>query len=427
MKPLPAACSLAAPVNPPMEDWAARLAAFDLRSLPADFYRDPFPWYHALRSSEPVKAMPDGSWFLTRYADIQSVYKDTKTFSSDKTVEFKPKYGDSLLYEHHTSSLVFNDPPLHTRVRRLIAAGLTPAAMAQTEPALVLLVDSLLDRMEAKERNGEPIDLIHDFAAAIPIEIIGNLLAVPRDQREPLREWSLAILGALEPNISKDFFDYANGCVRDFMAYLRVLVDQRRRHPGDPKDDMMTRLIKGEADGDRLTETELLQNCIFLLNAGHETTTNLIGNALVTLQKWPEEKARLIADPGLVRGAIEEVLRFESSNQLGNRITTCETSIAGVSLPAGTRVSVCIGAANRDPDQFPDPDRFDITRSPNRHLAFASGIHQCAGMNLARLEGRVALERFIRRFPDYALAGEPVRGGRARFRGFLSIPARLSA
>jgi cytochrome P450 len=422
----PANIPTAVPSNLASEDWAARLAGFDLRSLPADFYRDPFPWYHALRSHDPVKAMPDGSWFLTRYADIQAVYKDTKTFSSDKTVEFKPKYGDSLLYEHHTTSLVFNDPPLHTRVRRLIAAGLTPAAMAQTEPALVLLVDSLLDRMAAKERDAEPVDLIEDFASAIPIEIIGNLLAVPHNQREPLREWSLAILGALEPNISKDFFDYANGCVRDFMAYLRVLVDERLRHPGDPKEDMLTRLIEGEADGDRLTEKELLQNCIFLLNAGHETTTNLIGNALVTLQNWPAEKARLVADLGLVRGAIEEVLRFESSNQLGNRITTCATSIAGVPLPAGTRVSVCIGAANRDPEQFPDPDRFDITRSPNRHLAFASGIHQCAGMNLARLEGRVALERFIRRFPDYVLAGEPVRGGRARFRGFLSIPARLS-
>ncbi len=398
------------------------LTTFDLRNLPANFYDYPFPYYHALRTHQPVRPMPDGSFLLTRYADIQAVYKDTKTFSSDKTVEFKPKYGDSLLYEHHTTSLVFNDPPLHTRVRRLIAAGLTPAAMAETEPGLIKLVDALLERMADKGT----VDLIEDFAAAIPIEIIGNLLAVPHDQREPLRAWSLAILGALEPNISTEFFDHANRCVRDFLSYLQQLVAERRSHPGDPKTDMLTRLINGEADGEKLTEKELLQNCIFLLNAGHETTTNLIGNALVALQEWPQEKQKLIEQPALIRTAIEEFLRFESSNQLGNRITTVDTDIAGVALPAGSRITVCIGAANRDPAQFPDPDRLDITRSPNRHLAFASGIHQCAGMNLARLEGRIAIGRFLARFPHYALSGPTVRGGRARFRGFLAIPANVN-
>ncbi|MCX7893933.1 MAG: cytochrome P450 [Burkholderiales bacterium] len=396
-------------------------SAFDLRRLPADFYADPFPYYHALRDHDPVRRMPDGSYFLTRYDDVVAVYRDAKAFSSDKKVEFRPKYGESLLYEHHTTSLVFNDPPLHTRVRRLIMGALTQRAIAAMEPDLVALVDGLLDRCAAK---GE-CDLIEDFAAAIPIEIIGNLLGVPRAERGPLRGWSLAILGALEPVLTPEQFERGNRSVREMLEYLAVLVADRRRHPGDPEKDVLTRLIQGEADGERLTETELLQNCIFILNAGHETTTNLIGNGLVALLEWPGEKRRLVAHPELIRTAVEEFLRFESSNQLGNRITTRPVEVGGVTMPAGTPITMCIGAANRDPAQFPDPDRMDIAREPNRHLAFGFGIHQCAGMNLARLEGRVAIGRFLARFPRYELAGEPVRGGRARFRGFLSVPARV--
>jgi len=168
---------------------------FDLSALPPDFYDNPFPWYSALREHQPVKRMRNGSYFLTRYDDVVAVYKNPRVFSSDKKTEFAPKYGDSPLYEHHTASLVFNDQPLHTRVRRLIAGALTPRAIAEMEPGLVSLVETLLDRMAAKDE----VDLIADYAAAIPIEIIGNLLAVPRDEREPLRDWSLAILGALEP------------------------------------------------------------------------------------------------------------------------------------------------------------------------------------------------------------------------------------
>ena len=168
-----------------------------------------------------------------------------------------------------------------------------------------------------------------------------------------------------------------------------------------------------------------MHNCIFLLNAGHETTTNLIGNGLVALQEWPEQKARLIAEPELIKTAVEEFLRMESSNQLGNRLATRDTEIGGVKIPAQSFVTLGIGAANRDPEHFPDPDTLDIGRAPNRHLAFGSGIHQCVGMALGRLEGRVAIGRFLERFPDYSLLPGVQRGGRARFRGFLHAPARL--
>ena len=395
---------------------------FDLERLTAEFYVDPYPTYRALRENEPVKRMPSGSYFLTRYDDLVTAYKNTKAFSSDKKREFLPKYGNSLLYEHHTTSLVFKDPPAHTRVRRLIMGALSPRAIAEMEPYVVALVDRLLDAIAAK---GD-FELISDFASAIPIEVIGNLLDVPHDEREPLRDWSLAILGALEPVIGAEASARGNQAVKDFLGYLETLVARRRAKPGNPERDVLTRLIQGEfdgeANGERLTETELLHNCIFLLNAGHETTTNLISNGLVALARHPDEKRRLIEHPELIKTAVEEILRYESSNQLGNRMTTERIELGGIALDPGTPVTLCIGAANRDPAQFADPERFDIARTPNRHLAFATGAHQCAGMALARLEGAVAIARFLKRFPDYALNGEPVRGGRVRFRGFLSVP-----
>ena len=402
-----------------MDANARELAAtFDIEKLTPEFYADPYPTYRALREHEPVKLLANGSYFLTRYDDLVSAYKNTRVFSSDKKKEFAPKYGDSPLYEHHTTSLVFNDPPAHTRVRRLIMGALSPRAIASMEGDLIALVDGLLDAIAAKRK----VDLIDDFAAAIPIEVIGNLLDVPREERAPLRDWSLAILGALEPVISAEAFARGNKAVKDFLSYLEVLVARRRAKPGNPERDVLTRLIQGEDNGERLSEKELLHNCIFLLNAGHETTTNLIGNGLVALLAHQAQKQRLIEHPDLIKSAVEEILRFESSNQLGNRITTAQVELGGVTLAPGTLVTLCIGAANRDPQQFPDPESFDIGRTPNRHLAFGTGAHQCAGMALARLEGAIAISRFLARLSRYALQGAPVRGGRARFRGFLSIP-----
>jgi cytochrome P450 len=278
------------------------------------------------------------------------------------------------------------------------------------EQGLITLVDHLLDQLAAKSQ----VDLIADFASAIPIEVIGNLLDVPLNEREPLREWSMAILGALEPTLSPDVFEQGNQAVYEFIVYLEDLIDRRRNKLGNPETDVLTRLIVGEADGEKLTSKELLHNCIFLLNAGHETTTNLIGNGLVLLHDHPDQRTLLHTQPDLIKTTVEEVLRYESSNQLG-----------GIHVPAQTQITLCIGAANRDPSQFDQPEVFDIQRNPNRHLAFASGAHACAGMSLARLEGQIALGRFVARFPHYTLTTPPVRSPRIRFRGFLSIPAKV--
>src|ERR1700716_1568958 len=205
-------------------------ASFDLEKLTPEFYANPYPTYRALREHEPVKLMANGSYFLTRYDDLVSAYKSTKLFSSDKKKEFAPKYGASLLYEHHTTSLVFNDPPAHTRVRRLIMGALSPRAISGMEPDLIALVDRLLDAIAAKGK----VDLIEDFASAIPIEVIGNLLDVPQDERGPLRGWSLAILGALEPVVSPEVFARGNLAVKDFLSYLEGLVEKRRGQPGKP-------------------------------------------------------------------------------------------------------------------------------------------------------------------------------------------------
>lgn len=393
-------------------------ASFDLRRIDQTFLDDPYPIYAALRSHDPVHRLPDGAYFLTRYADVMAVYRDRR-FSSDKKAEFGPKYGDTPLYKHHTTSLVFNDPPLHTRVRKLLSPAFTPRALTVLEPRFVELVDGLLDDAAG---NGT-MDLIGDFASALPVEIIGDMLGVPRADRGPLRGWSLAILGALEPVLSEEAEARGNDAVTEFSDYLAELVADRRKNPRN--DDVLTALITGAVDGERLSDDELIQNCIFLLNAGHETTTNLIGNGVAALIDYPAERARLQADPSLINAAVEEFLRFESSNQLGNRRATEDVEIGGVAMPAGTFITLCIGAANRDPAEFPDPDRLDIARTPNRHLAFGAGIHACAGMTLARMEGRIAIGRLLQRFPELQPNGAPVRGGRARFRGYLSYPLSL--
>jgi hypothetical protein len=368
-----------------------------------------------------VHRCPDGSVFLTRYDDVVAVYQDHHRFASDKRVEFAPKFGDTPLYEHHTTSVVFRDPPDHTRIRRLFAPAFTPRALAALEPRIEALVDDLLGRAAA--RGG--MDVVDDFAAAVPVQLIGDMLGIPGDERGPLRGWSLAILGALEPAPGPERLDAGNQAVEEFKDYLRRLIAARRRRPGTDPGEILSALIAAEDAGDRLTEVELLHQCIFLLNAGHEKTTNLIANAALTLLEHPDAAARLRAEPSLIGTAVEEFLRYQSPNQLGNRRVVAEATIGGVTLPPDTLVTLCIGAANRDPAQFHDPDRVDVARTPNRHLAFITGIHACAGMWLARMEGRVAIGRLVARFPDLRLAGAPVRGRRARFRTLVSLPVAV--
>ncbi|MDG2238311.1 MAG: cytochrome P450 [Arenicellales bacterium] len=396
------------------------LTSFRLTEPPLGFVDDPYPWYTLLRRHNPVHQLGRKSYFLTRYDDVLTAYRDPRT-SSDKKAEFTPKFGDSPLLEHHTTSLVFNDPPLHTRVRRLIMGALNQRAIQKMEEGLIKLIDELLDDME----NLEAVDIIRHFAARIPIEVIGNLLDVPRDERQPLRGWSLAILSALEPAPEKSVLQAGNNAVAAFTDYLKLLVADRRRSPGDPASDVLTRLISEKEGGEKLTEAELLHNCIFLLNAGHETTTNLIGNGVYALIKHRDQLELLAAQPQLADYAVEELLRYESPLQLNNRLTTETMVIGDTTIPADSFLTLGVGAANRDPDCFEAPNRLNIGRSPNNHLAFGQGRHACSGMNVARLEGRIAFGRLVARFPAIDLAGTPERDPRIRFRGFRYLPVVL--
>lgn len=401
--------------------------AFDLKRLEPRFLEDPYPLYRALREHDPVHPMPDGSYFLSRYEDCVAVYHDQHVWSSDKRVDFRPNFAESLLYEHHTTSLVFNDPPYHTRVRKLLAPAFTPRALKALQPRVEALVDRLLD--EAMARG--TIDLIDDFASAIPVQLIGDMLGVPQEERGPLRGWSLAILGALEPVLSPQQVARGVAAVAEFKDYLVDLIRRRLAEGRREESEILSTLIAASAFDptnaaeERLSEIELLHNCIFLLNAGHETTTNLIGNGIDLLLRHPAALAELRAEPSLIESGVEEFLRMESSNQLGNRRAAEDTVLGGIHMAKGTYVHIGIGAANRDPAQFADPDRLDLRRAPNRHLAFATGIHACAGMSLARMEGQVAIGKFVQHFATIEPAGTPVRGGRARFRGFLHYPVRV--
>ena len=324
---------------------------------------------------------------------------------------------------------MFNDPPYHTRVRKLLAPAFTPRALRALQDRIENLVDRLLDMAAEK---GE-IDVIADFASAIPVQLIGDMLGIPHDEREPLRAWSLAILGALEPVLSGQQFDTGVTAVAEFKDYLDSIISDRLRTGHNDPAEILGKLIDASDyvrqadDNEHLTKLELIHNCIFLLNAGHETTTNLIGNAVDLLIRHPDATRDLRDHPNAIETAVEEFLRMESSNQLGNRRAVKDAAPGGIPIRAGSYVHICIGGANRDPEQFADPDRLDIHRQPNRHLAFGTGIHACAGMSLARMEAQVAVSRLLQRFGRIEPSAAPVTSGRARFRGFISYPVSLSA
>lgn len=400
---------------------ALDVSTFDLNAIGPDFIENPHPVLHRLRQEDPVHLNADGSVFLTRFDDCMAVYR-SRDMLSDKTEAFGEKFGQCPLQKHHTTSLIFNDPPYHTVVRKLISGAFTPRKLAEFEPLIDKIVDRLLDRVEDL---GE-LDLIEDFAKVLPTEIISFMLGIPEEHRARLRGYSLAILGALDPVVPEDRLAEGNRAVEEFGEILGDLIDHRRRNPeGAHEGEVLESLIFGEHEGRRLTREELIQNCIFLLNAGHETTTSFVGNSVGLLMDNPDQHRMLLNDPDLIGSAVEEFLRVESPLQIGNRLAGEDIELSTGMLPKGTYIHTSIAAANRDPEVFPDPDRLDITRKPNRQIAFITGIHVCLGASLARVEGKIALGKFVRRFPKLAANGPRTRVPLARFRGYATLPVRV--
>ena len=391
---------------------------FDLQNVSEDYLVDPYSVLAELRAQSPVHKNTDGTFVLTCYADIVQTYRDPMIWSSDKRATFKPKFGNTPLFEHHTNSIVFIDPPDHTRIRRLFQSAFTRKALAAFVPRITSLVDEYLNRLEDQGQ----MEVVEEFSFCLPIEVVCDLLGVPRQDREFIRGWANAILTALEPTLVQKQLDDGNQAVVDFKQYLRDLIAYRRAHPHDAQDtEVLTILADAEADGKRLTEIELLHQCIFMLNAGHETSTNMITHGIHEMLLNPDQIGLLSEHPDLIEPMVEEVLRYQAPIQINNRRANSDQILSGVTIPADTTVHMMINAANRDPAQFSNPDRFDITRRPNRHLSFGLGVHICAGNALARVEAQIAFQRLFRRFPKLALTIPAVIAPRLRFREVSSL------
>lgn len=387
---------------------------FDLLNVPGDYIADPYRYFAALRAQALAHRNSDGSFVLTRYDDCVAVYRNPNVWSSDKKADFAPKFGvHSPLFEHHTTSVVFIDPPDHTRIRKLFQFAFTRKALAALEPRIAAMVDGFLDTFAER---GE-MEVVEDFSFKLPIEVVCDMLGVPRQDRLLIRDWAVAILTALEPKLTRAQLEAGNAAVTDFKKYLRDLLKHRRAHPDQAQPaEILTALADAEADGQKLTEIELLHQCIFMLNAGHETSTNMLSHGVHEMLRYPDQITRLNADPALIEPMVEEVLRYQAPIQINNRRSLQDTEVGDTPFPAGSTVHLLVASANRDPAQFPDPDRFDIGRRPNRHLSFALGIHICAGNALARLEAAIAFRKLFARFPDMTLKGPAKIANRLRFR-----------
>ncbi|MDP9364715.1 MAG: cytochrome P450 [Chloroflexota bacterium] len=370
------------------------------------FVADPYPVYDRLREEAPVyRSEAVGAWVLTRYDDVAATLKDPRRLSSrgrfsavldrlepDERPRFRP------LEDHFAVGLLGSDPPDHTRLRGLINRAFTPRVVEALRPRVQQIVDGLLDAV--RDRGG--MDAIADFAYPLPATVIAELLGAPHDTLDEFKRWSDGILSFQGTGqTSPETLDRAQRDLLEMRAFLTELLEHRRHAPAD---DLLSRMVAAEADGDKLSSAELLTTCVTLLTAGHETTTNLIGNGLLSLLRHPDQLRRLRDDPALMPTAVEEMLRFESPLQRNPRRVAEDLELGGQTLRRGDFVLQVLGAANHDPARFPDPHRFDVARQPNRHLAFGHGIHFCLGAPLARIEAPIALGALIERFPDLRLA-----------------------
>lgn len=362
----------------------------------AQFQQERSSVYRALRDDDPVHHMHDGTYVLSRFHDVWTAVHDWETFSSDHVAESRVA----------APMMIYMDPPRHSSLRAIVSQAFTPRRVADLEPSVRRIVRETLADLP------EQFDLAHDVAAPIPSRMIAELIGVPEELRETFRTWTEAFLELASPSDGLDRF------VRIYELFA-ALLDERRRAPTD---DLMSALLAAEVDGEHLTNDELLGFCFLLLIAGNDTTTSLIGSGAHLLAEHPDQRAALVADPTLIPAAIEEMARLESPAQALPRTAMRDVDLHGVTIPQGSRVLLCWGAANLDEREFPDAERFDITRRAKRHLGFGHGAHYCLGASLARLEARVAFEELLAALPDYRLTGGEQRYTSTWARAWRTLP-----
>jgi cytochrome P450 len=389
------------------------------------FFRDPHPTLRRLREHGPIHEDPiTQSMLLVRFDDVKAALgeraysKDPRKLSPDDPLRKNITRPDGTMRQ---PNMLFLDPPEHTRLRSLVNEAFTPRALAAREPRIRAIAEALLDAVAGQAA----FDLVQVLARPLPVRVIGEMLGIPIADRDRFYVWSHAFAQDFNPGLSGEARAQVLRAKEEFSAYLHAAVEERRRRPGD---DLLSELISAEEQGDRLTTSELVQICAVLLVAGNMTTTDLIGNGVLALLDHPDQLERLRRDPSLIPAAVEEMLRYDTSVTGVGRNLLGDTEVAGRLLPATTRLHPSIAAANRDPAVFAEPDRFDVGRSPNPHLAFGQGVHFCLGAHLARAEIRIALEALLARFPYLALdvprEDLPWRTV-VYFRGLEALPIRV--
>ncbi|MGH9266106.1 MAG: cytochrome P450 [Acidimicrobiales bacterium] len=392
---------------------------------------NPYPIYHFIRGHEPVHHAPDGSWVLTRYDHSAALLRDPR-FSTNpaRLTEGPDTSAMGPIRQVGSSLMMFLDPPDHTRLRSLVGQAFTPRMVESLRPRIQLLVDELLD---AVVEQGE-MDVLADLAYPLPTVVICELLGVPPDDRERFKAWSADASRLLDGYLDQAALDKGMVAGMYLFQYFTDLVEARRK---DPRDDLLSALLAAEGPtgpssgalsaGDKLTHAELLSTATLLFVAGFETTMNLLGNGTLALLRNPDQLVSMRADPSLVRSGVEELLRYDSPVHVTARIAKEDVEIGGFTVREGEQAVAILGAANRDPEQFPDPDRLDVARTPNRHLAFGGGPHFCLGAALARLEGQIAFGTMLRRLPDLELVTtEPTYRDHYVIRGLNELRVRFS-
>lgn len=401
-----------------------KVAKYNLSSPEA--LENPYPQYHQMRAEDPVYFHPTQRlWVLTRYSDIVAVLSDPRFASSQDRSQFMPQaVREQLrpLLSMLALQMPFLDPPAHTRIRTLVNKAFTPRVVEGMRARIQDITDTLLDKVQ--QNPDRSFEIIQELAFPLPITVIMELLGIPLADRDQLKKWSYNLTLFLGGVNTPQQMRLALQSQAEIQAYFQTLVAQLRQHPVE--NSLLSSLATVEEAGQRLRDEELYANCVLLLAAGHETTTNLIGNGILALLQHPDQLALLRQNPALITSAVEEFLRFDSPVQGTSRFPKEAVEIGGKQISEGQRVLLLLGAANRDPAQFNNPDRLDITRRDNRHLAFSHGLHYCLGAALARIEGQIAINSVIERFADLCFdEARPVERQQTSFRGLKALPLKF--